>query len=90
VELSQFKKWDLMSWSLIFKVNTGEIFFFFFYLVYSLYFNWSLVPGACDEVLKVTHSSEGEERKEQSAAGKSREEQKHSITSAITNCWKSS
>jgi len=48
------------------------------------------VPGACDEVLKVTHSSEGEERKEQSAAGKSREEQKHSITSAITNCWKSS
>lgn len=47
------------------------------YLVYSLYFNWSLVLGARDEVLKITHGSGGEERKEQYAGGKVREEQKH-------------
>lgn len=59
-------------------------------LVYSLYFNGSLVLGAHDEVLQITHGSGSEERKEQCARGKIREEQKHSITSVITNCGKSS
>lgn len=67
-----------------------KLFIFVIYLVYSLYFNWSLVLGAYDEVLKIAHSSGGEERKEQCAGGKVREEQKHIITSITTNCGKSS